>query len=183
MKNIIVYFSHSGNNEKLAYELKKRTGCEIFQVCEKNKRRTISIMLDTLFKRNSKLRTYLTDLKKYQKVIFVAPVWNGKIATPMRAFMEQEKHNLNEFSYVTVCNGETGQKEKISDELLSITDRRPHIVTELSINSLLPEEQRHKVKYTFNYRINTDDLLRFNQIIESFINNIDCNTVTNGENA
>lgn len=28
-KTLIVYYSHSGNNEKLAYELKERIGCDI----------------------------------------------------------------------------------------------------------------------------------------------------------
>jgi flavodoxin len=167
-----VYYSHSGNNEKLAYELKGRTGYELFQAREKRKRKTISILWDTLFKRNSKLSDYFIDLKKYGNVIFVAPIWNGKIATPMRTFLQKEKNNIKNYCFIAVCNGEDGQKEQIYDELLTITNHSPHNVTELSINSLLPEEHRNKVKYTFNYRISAHDLQCFHDIIESFVNNV-----------
>jgi hypothetical protein len=170
LKSVIIYYSHSGNNEKLAYELKKRIGYEIFKICEKRKRKTISILWDKLFKRNSKLSDYFIDLKKYGNVIFVAPIWNGKIATPMRTFLEKEKNSVDNYSFIAVCNGEEGQKPKIHSELLSITGRAPSDVVELSINSLLPEEHRHKVRYTFNYRISSRDLQKFHEIIEAFVN-------------
>jgi flavodoxin len=172
MQNLIVYYSLSGNNEKLAYELKNRTGYEIFQVHEKRKRKTISILLDILFKRNSKLKDSSIDLGKYQKVIFVSPVWNGKVATPMRAFLGKEKKSLSKYFYISVCDGETGQEERLVDELFSLTDRRPQNVANLSINSLLPEEQRHKIRHTFNYRISPHDLQRFQENIESFISSV-----------
>lgn len=170
MKNLIVYYSHSGNNEKLAYELKERIGSAIYQVCEQKKRNTISILLDFLFKRNSKLTNSFIDIKEYDNIIFIAPIWGGKIASPMRAFIEREKNSLKKFYYITLCNGEARQKDKITDELYSITQHKPQNITELSINILLPEDQQNKIKHTFSFRINKQDLQRFNETLESFIN-------------
>lgn len=172
MKTLIVYYSHSGNNEKIAQELKSRLGCPIYRILEKKKRKTISILWDILFKRKTKLVNSSVALKEYDNVVLIAPTWNGRVSTPMRAFIKKEKGNLNSYYYVTVCNGEVGQKERLTDELSALASRSPRSITELSINSLLPEEQRHKIKHTFNYRISVQDIKRFNEILESFVSSV-----------
>ena len=55
MNTLIVFYSHSGNNERLAFELKARIGCDIHRISEVKKRNNVSILLDFLFKRKSKL--------------------------------------------------------------------------------------------------------------------------------
>lgn len=169
MKSIIVYYSHSGNNEKLAFELKERIGCDIHKISEVKKRKTISILFNFFFKSNSKLSSANINIKEYDNIILVSPIWGGKIASPMRAFLEQEKKYLDRYFYITLCNGEIGQREKIVCELSSIVQRDPYEVRELWINRLLPEEKKNKIKHTFNYEINKHDIECFNEDIESFI--------------
>ena len=111
MKTLIAYYSHSGNNEKLAYELKERIESEIYQVCEQKERKTISILFDFLFKIKARLTTSPMSIKEYDNIIFVAPIWGGKIATPMRTFIEKEKNSLNKFYYITLCT--VGMDKKI----------------------------------------------------------------------
>lgn len=41
MKTLIFHYSHSGNNEKLAFELKEKIGCDIHKINEVKKRKTI----------------------------------------------------------------------------------------------------------------------------------------------
>lgn len=169
MNYLIIYYSHSGNNEKLALELKERIGCDIYKISEVKKRKTISILFDFFLIRNSRLASSNISMKKYDKIILVSPIWGGRIASPMRTFIEQEKGNLENYFYITFCNGEIGQKEKIASELYSIVQRKPYEVTELWINSLLPVEKKNKVKHTFNYRISKPDIERFDKDIESLI--------------
>jgi flavodoxin len=178
MKTLIVYYSHSGNNEKLGYELKERIGCDIHKICEVKKRKTISILFDFFFKLKSKLSSYSINLKEYDKVIFAAPIWGGRIASPMRKFIDIEKNNLKRYFYITLCNGEVGQKEKIDSELYSIFQRRPNGVKELWINSLFPEDKQNKIKHTFNFKISKHDLERFDKDVELFIRLVnDCDDV------
>ena len=172
MKILIVYYSHSGNNEKVAHELKNKTGGVLYRIWEKRKRKTVSILFDILFKRNSSLRQTLIDIREFDKVILVSPIWGGRIATPMRAFIKEKQEYINEYYFISVCNGEPGQQGKIIDELYSITHRTPGNFSELSINSLLPAEKQRKVRYTFNYRIDTRDLWQFNDMIESFVKTV-----------
>lgn len=79
---------------------------------------------------------------------------------------------LFRYGFISLCNGEEEQKEKVTNELITISDKMPIVSTELSINRLLPIEQRNKVKYTFNYRVNDNDILYFSEEIEEFLRRI-----------
>lgn len=169
MKPLIVYYSHSGNNEKLALELKERIGCEIHQIKKLRKRRTFSILLDFIFKRSTKLASYNINVKEYDKIIFVSPIWASKIATPMKTFIDKEKNNIEKYFYISLCNGEAGHKEKLASELYSIIQHKPDEVLELCVNNLLPEDKQNKIRHTFNFRVSKQDLEKFNKDIDSFI--------------
>lgn len=172
MKPLIVYYSHTGNNERLALELKDRVGCQVLKLNERKKRKTISILFDFMFNRNANLSSYRFAEYEYDLLILVAPVWGGRIAAPMRAFAEQEREKIHKYFLITLCNGADEQKEKLTAELASIVQKEPSGVIELWINQLLPEGQRNKVKHTFNYKVSADDLNCFGKEIETFINTV-----------
>lgn len=169
MKSLIVYYSHSGNNEKLAHHLKEKTGWDILKINEMKERKTISILLDFMVKRDSKLNHSTTNLKDYSKIIFIAPIWGGKIASPLRSYMELEKNNVENYAFIGLCNGVEGQKYKVDTELKSILRNEPMLVKELWINRLLSEDKRNKIRHTFSFKVTDSDLERFKEDIEAFI--------------
>lgn len=169
MKPLIVYYSHSENNQKLAIELQSRIGCELREIKEKKKRKDISILMDFLIQRDSRLAPLDFDLKEYSPVILLAPIWAGKIAAPMRTFIKKSKDELTDYSFITICSGGPGQREKIGAELLALTSREPSALAELWINNLLPEEQRNKIKYTNKFRLKREHFSQFDQEISFFI--------------
>jgi flavodoxin len=172
MKPLIIYYSHSGNNEKLALKLKDRIGCPVLRLNEKKKRRTISILFDYIFNRSSKLSGYRLSEYEHDVFILVAPVWSGRLATPMRVFAEKERSNMHKYFFITLCNGLDRQKEKIIAELSSIVQSEPLGVTELWINRLLPADKQNKIKHTFNYKVSDDDFDRFEDDIKEFIETV-----------
>jgi flavodoxin len=56
MKAIIVYYSHSSNNEALSFELKRRLGCDLLKIEEEKQRSGFTILLDLVFRREAKLK-------------------------------------------------------------------------------------------------------------------------------
>ncbi|TVP82443.1 MAG: flavodoxin family protein [Alkalicoccus sp.] len=74
MKPVIIYFSHSGNNQKLAVELQSRIACDMFEIKEKKKRKNISIFVDFLIKRDSRLAPIDFDVSDYGPVLLLAPI-------------------------------------------------------------------------------------------------------------
>lgn len=169
MKPLIVYYSHSGNNAKLAAELRDRIGCTMHEITERKKRKNFSIFIDFLIKRDSRLAPVDFDVKDYGPVILLAPVWAGKIAAPMRTFIKQQKANLADYSFITICSGATGQREKLAAELAALTPQKPAAVTELWINNLLPEEQRNKIKYATGFKADRQHIQEFDEEINFFI--------------
>lgn len=172
MQPLIVYYSNSGNNEKLAIELRDRIGCDMHEIKEKKvrkKRKNLSILFDVLRKHQSHLSPMDVDISDYGPIILLSPVWGLKIAVPMRTFIEREQAKLTDYSFITLCSGVAGQREKIMAELSAITANKPTAVAELWINNLLPEEQRNKIRYANNFRVEKEHLEKFDAEIKFFI--------------
>jgi flavodoxin len=172
MKTLIIYYSFSGNNECLAQELQKRLNCDIQKIVELKPRKSLDIMLDLIFKRKSKIEKSDFDLRQYDRSILIAPIWAGKIATPLRSFIELEQANFKEYSFITVCTGPDGQDKQITDELVRLIQKEPKVVMQLKINDLLPPERKDKIKYATPYRINQRVLLAFEPEISQLLQDL-----------
>lgn len=166
MKTLIVYYSFTQNNEKLAKYLHKLLGCDIVKLETVKRRNGLSIMLDLMFHRAPTLKTVPYYLRDYDHVIFIAPIWAGRIAMPLKTFLKKEKSNIKRYSFITLCGGAPGQKKKIENELASVLNIMPENVIELWINNLLPANKKDTIKYTSGYRIQPDELWKFEKELE-----------------
>jgi flavodoxin len=169
MKNVIVHYSFTKNNGKLADYLQKKLNCDSVKIETVRKRTGFSILLDLVFKRNPEIKHVPYYLRDYDHVIFIAPIWAGKIAMPMKSYMINEKRNVTSYSFITLCGGRAGQKEKIQKELSSILSIPPADVVELWINNLLPADKKDTVKHTSGYRIESTDFSAFDREIDDFL--------------
>lgn len=172
MKAIIVYYSHSSNNEALAREMKIRLGCDLLRIEEIKPRNGFTILLDLIFRRDAKIYNPDVMLDDYNMVVFVAPIWDAKIATPLKTFIKMEKGHLKNYAFITMCSGREGQHQKITDQLTQLTQKKPLIVTELKVNDLLPQDEKDKITYTTPYRIKPPDWHYFKKDIQHFVNTI-----------
>jgi flavodoxin len=169
MKTLIVYYSFTHNNEKLAMYLQKELDCDIAKIETLQKRTGFSIFLDLVFKRKPALKTMPYYLQDYRHVIFIAPIWAGKIAMPMKSFMIDQESSLKQYSFITLCGGAEGQLGKVNMELESTLGIAPRRLLELRINDLLPADQKNKVKHTSGFRVEPDDFGKFDAQLRNFI--------------
>lgn len=169
MKTLIIYYSHTGNNEALANELRRRLDCELLKVVERRRRTNLTILLDLIFRRTPPIKPPDRDLTGYDRLILIAPIWAGRIATPLVAFIAREKERFEHYAFITLCTGPDGQLEKITDELRRLSGKEPKAVMELKINDLLLPEQRNKIKYATNFRVKKEHFAVFEQDIERFL--------------
>ena len=166
MKTLIVNFSFTGNNLMLAQEMKKRLNCAILQVKERGKRTSFKIFTDNLFQRSPGIFYDQVNLNSFEHIVFIAPVWLGKIASPLKSFIRKEKGNISQYSFLSVCGGEQGQHLKLEQQLTSIAGKNPTRVSELQIRDLLSHDQKSKAAAVASYRLHSKDL-------EFFANKID----------
>ncbi len=169
MKNLIAYYSFSHNNEKLANYLSRQLDCETLKIETVKTRNGLSIFLDLMFGRKPAVKPISKTLANYDHVIFIAPVWAGKIATPMTSFLTREKAMIESYSFITLCGGAPGQKEKIGSEVTKLMGKQPQALVELWINNLLAADQKNKIKNTTNFRIDAEGLKAFDGELQNFI--------------
>src|SRR6478736_3780346 len=138
MKTQIVYTSFTGNNDLLAKEIQKRTGADLLMIVEKRKRNGWTVFLDIAFNRTPELKNYHDPTPYYDHYIFVAPIWAGRIASPLKAFLDWEKRKVKAYSFITLCgSGTEEQKDKITKELTTRVGFPPSKVEELSVSDLI----------------------------------------------
>lgn len=169
MKTLIVYYSFTGNNEALMLKLQERLNCDAIRIQTVRKRNGSSILWDIIFKRSPKLQAYNIPFSDYEHLVLVAPVWAGKIATPMQTFLKTEKKNILSYSFITLCGGAAGQKKKIDEYLKSTLLSKPRAVEELWVNDLLRPEQKDTIKFTTAHRVKEDDWHVFNAKLDDFV--------------
>lgn len=170
MKTLVVYYSRSGNNEVLAHEFHNRFDADLMRIEEVKPRTLLGILIDMWLKRVPAIKQHRMDLRDYRRFIFVAPVWGGMIASPLKAFLMEERENIECYSFISICGGHPGQRQRIEEELGSLMGRKPEIVGELWINDLLPVHEKGKILYASGFRITGDHLKYFSGAIEAFWN-------------
>ena len=170
MKNLIVHYSFTRNNEKVAEYLRNQLSCDIARIETVKKRNGLSILLDLIFKRTPSIKSISHYLWNYEHIIFLAPIWAGKIATPLKSFLVREKENIKSYSFVTLCGGgNPSQKQNIESELLAIVGKKPVSLIELWVNMLLSTEKKDTIKNTTGFRIKDADLPKFESQLRPFI--------------
>lgn len=106
MKTLVVYYSRKGHVEKIALEKAKSENADF--LCLETVANTAGVdgfrncVIKSVSGGNCELFPYETDVASYDKVIICTPVWCGKVALPVKAFLNKEKHNINNAEYVIV---------------------------------------------------------------------------------
>lgn len=103
MRILIIYFPFSGNNRRLAEYLVKEIQCDICPIIEKKRRTMVTFILDMMFKRYPKIEAIETPIANYDHTILVAPIWDSKVANPLKTLIRSEKNSLNNYSFISFC--------------------------------------------------------------------------------
>ena len=167
MKTIIVCYSYTRNNLVLAGEILVRTGGTLFVIEERKPRSKFTILFDLMFNRVPRIKDfpYLPD--QFDHYILVGPIWGGKIASPLKAFINKAGSRMPSYSFITVCGGAPNQKEKITNELATLVHKEPLMVTELSLSEYLGHP-----KGILDFNINKEQLSFFDSKIDEFLEEI-----------
>lgn len=125
MKTLVVYYSRKGYVEKIAdakIKAEREAGNEVDFLSLETISNTVGYdgLRNCLVKiatgGEMELFPYETDVASYDKVIICTPVWGGKVALPMKAFLTKEKHNITHFEYVIV-HFLDGNMSAVADEM------------------------------------------------------------------
>ena len=153
MKTLVISYSFTGNNGKLANKLAQSIYAD-YSVLKENNRRTIfTILLDVIFNRTPKIIELENHINQYEHLIFVAPIWFGKIATPLRALFKELNGKTNNYSLITLSAGYDGKNPNLEKELIKRTGLEPIAVLNPIISEILPSNPKPSRKKLEAYRL------------------------------
>jgi len=172
MKCLIISYSLTGNNKKLAESLATIFPAEHITITETKNRTMGTIVLDILFNRTPKIIMPIVKPGEYDLIIFIGPVWMGHIATPFRNCFKRFRQKIDKYAYVSISGGADGPNPKLAGELKKKLDKEPISVIDMHIADLLPKEPKPTRDDTMKYRINESEVKSLTQTIQSELNDI-----------
>lgn len=161
MKTAVIYYSMTGNNEKLAARVAALLSADLIKVTEKKRRTTGTIVKDILFGTTPKTAPSPDTLTAYELCIFVGPVWMGKAATPLRAYFKALKAGPRSYAYISLSGGGLNPNPGLGGDLKKQTGSSPAALIDLHISDLLPSSPKPTMKDTIAYLLDeaTADML------------------------
>lgn len=106
MKTLVVYYSRKGYTEGIALEKAKEENADF--LCLETIENTAgwygfrNCLKFAVPKKGMTLFPYEKDVSNYDNVIICSPIWCGSVSSPMREFLNRERHNITRAEYILV---------------------------------------------------------------------------------
>ncbi len=155
MKLLIMSYSYTGNNEIFAKSIAEKLNMEHICITE-NKKRTIgTIIADFVLHRTPQTEPSPQVMSDYDLIIFVAPVWMGQSAFPLRPYFNELKKHPQKYAYISLSGY---ANPELPSKLKHITGYEATKVIELHIADLLPPEPKPTPQTISKYRLNEQEV-------------------------
>lgn len=174
MKDIVIYYSNTGNNNFLANRIAKQLNCPIEKI-----RPNVDVHAFLLFGINFGNKKINNDLTQYERVILVGPIWMGKFVAPLKSFVKSYKKDIKELVFATCC-GSTFEKsrDKFGHELVFEkveAEYGSHVLCQaFPIVLALPEDKREDDQAVMATRLSDDNFKgELEVIFDAFMTNLE----------
>lgn len=169
MNIVVISYSLTGNNEALAKSIAEKLAVEHIKITEPKPRTMGTIVQDIVFNKTPAVQPAPDSLGNYDLIIFLGPIWIGKIATPLRAYLKYLKTTQCRYAFISISGGADGSNTKLANELNKIVGKEPTSLIDLHIADLLPSDHKPNRKDTSGYKINNEDIKKLTDDIASII--------------
>jgi flavodoxin len=103
MNVLIIYYSLTGNTEKVANAIEVATNATKVKLHETSSRSGLvgifRMVYQAIFSRPSKINYIETDITQYDLLILGGPVWIAKLAPALRSYILKERKNFKEVAF------------------------------------------------------------------------------------
>lgn len=172
MKTIVISYSLTGNNKTLATSVAEALGAEHRIVTEDTPRTKITIMVDLLLNRTPEVQPSIDNLKDYDLVIFMGPVWMGQVATPLRAYFNQFRSCKGKYAFISISGGSDEGNPNLAGDLIKRIGKEPAALIDLHITDLMPAEPKPDRKSISAYRLTENDIKNMTDTIVGILEKI-----------
>ena len=123
-KSLVVYYSLSGNTERVAREIARKSGADVEILWDLEREGELSWLgyakaaIDALRGKAAALGGLIYDPRNYALVVIGTPVWAGHMTPAVRAYLQRFKANLPHVAFF-VTSGNTSAS-KIAPQMETI---------------------------------------------------------------
>ncbi len=164
MNIAVVSYSYTGNNSLLAECVARDLSAKHIMITVEKPITMGSITMDMLFPRTPKVYPTPDILHQYDFILFFAPGWMGKIASPLRAYLRYLKSNPQPYGFLSISGGADGENLKLSGELMKRTGAKPVILLDQHTKDFIVANSSPTRKDTTEYKISETEANRLSDI-------------------
>ncbi|MFC4762900.1 flavodoxin family protein [Dyella koreensis] len=111
---LVVYYSRSGTTRRVAGQLAEKLGADLLAVQDTQPRRGLSGYLRSVLEVMSRSLPAIvptcTPLSSYDLIVLGAPVWMGRLSSPMRRFLNDHAPQIRKAAFFTTMGGKDAQR-------------------------------------------------------------------------
>lgn len=127
MTTLIAYYSRTEVTAKVAKDIQKEFGADIEEIKDtKNRSGTlgwIKSLFDAIKGKPAKINPIENDPAEYDTVIIGTPVWASTMATPILAYITENKLKFKNLAFFCTC-GSSGYEETLA-KMEKVADKEP----------------------------------------------------------
>jgi len=112
------------------------------------------------------------DLSQYEHIIFIGPLWMGKISGPLARFIQKHTDQIRSYSFISVCGGSAREQDPLENQLTAMTGKPPLTYALLPLEKLLPSSGPHDPQAVMKLTLSEATLPRFEGTLEDFHNKL-----------
>ena len=142
-RNLIVFYSMTGNTRGLANELRDALHGHLEEIVEPRTRKglvgVIRALFDALARREPPIRDPARDPAQYELLVLGGPVWAGRMAAPVRSYARRHGPRARQLAFFCTQGG--NEAGPAFAELAALCGGEP--VATLAISAPLLASQAH----------------------------------------
>lgn len=158
MNIAVVSYSFTNNNERFADSLAAGLSAKHIRIQPSKSVTYGTLTWDLMLNRKPDVAPNPNSLAHYDLLVFVAPIWMGQVAFPLRAYLAALKRRAQPYCFLSISGGADSVNPKVPDELKKRAGQAPVFVLDQHIRNLLPAEPAPTRDDTSKYQLTDEDL-------------------------
>lgn len=161
-KTLVLYYSHTGNNKYLAKQISKELNSDIEELQPKMGAYFLHLM-STAFGLSPGTKPPQKDLKKYQAVILVGPLWMGKPSRTVTDIIKKQGSDVKNLYFITCCGSSDEKKNdkfgygNVFPKVQKLYGKKKIHCEALPIGLALPKDKRDDDEAMMNARLSNEN--------------------------
>jgi hypothetical protein len=158
MNIAVVTYSLTGNNARLGKSIAEAIGATYIEVQTEKPVTNGKIFQTLVFGVVPKAKPEPASITGFGKILFVAPIWMGMAAFPLRPYLRAAGKAKKPYGFLSISGGADSDNPTMESDLKKRAGHAPELLLDQHIRTLLPAEPKPTREMTSAYQVTDSDL-------------------------